>query len=61
MYELNDAEVIFSADVQVSPTFIAWCCAFGEKLQVTSPCEVVQELRQYLETLSGLYKEKSSP
>ncbi|MBQ8374501.1 MAG: WYL domain-containing protein [Clostridia bacterium] len=61
MYELSEKEVVFSADVQISPTFIAWCCSFGSKLKITSPMDVVTEIQRYIAELSENYKEKSSP
>ena len=32
LHEKNDTLVCFSAEVQVSPTFLAWCCSFGNRI-----------------------------
>lgn len=47
--------VCFSADVQVSPTFLAWCCSFGDKLKVIAPEMVVNEIKKYIEELRKNY------
>ena len=45
-------KIVFTADVQVSKPFIAWCCSFGKDLKVTSPKTVVVKIKEYLsETL----------
>ena len=47
-----DDKIIFTADVQVSKPFIAWCCSFGKDLKVTAPKTVVVKIKDYLsETL----------
>lgn len=55
LYPLNDEKISFSVEVQVSPTFFAWCCAFGSKLKVTAPTDVIEELREYIKELHELY------
>lgn len=49
---LNDNTVTFKAEVQVSPTFLGWCCSFGDKLKVLSPENVVDNIKTYLETIA---------
>ena len=56
LYVVDEKTVGFSAKVQVSPTFIAWCCSFGKDLKVVSPTKTVKEIKNYLEELSKLYK-----
>ncbi|MBO5375206.1 MAG: WYL domain-containing protein [Clostridia bacterium] len=51
----RDDKVRFEAEVQVSPTFIAWCCSFGNRMQVISPPTVVHSVREYAHELYYLY------
>ena len=53
--ESQNDTIKFTANVQVSPTFIAWCCAFGNKLSITAPKTVVEQVRAYIDELSALY------
>lgn len=46
--EVQGRQVLCSAEVYVSPTFIAWCCSFGGKLKITSPNDVVESVKTYL-------------
>lgn len=55
LFVVDEEWVGFTAEVQISPTFLAWCCSFGNKLKVVSPKGVVEKLRAYLEELKGLY------
>lgn len=45
----------FSANIQVSPIFYGWCCAFGDKLKVVSPDNVVLGIKEHIEKLMQLY------
>ncbi len=54
---MNNDIVGFSVDVQVSPTFLAWCCSFGKKLKVVSPTTVVEQVKAYIEELKKGYDE----
>lgn len=53
--ESQNETIKFTANVQVSPTFIAWCCAFGNKLKVTAPKNVVEQVRAYIIELNAIY------
>ena len=46
---------LFSANVQVSPTFIGWCCSFGRKLKVLSPDPVAEKIRKYTRKIAHAY------
>lgn len=46
----------FKASVQLSPTFYGWCLAFGDKLQVVGPNEVVEKVVEYIQSLTQGYK-----
>ena len=53
--ETADNKIIFSADVQVSKPFIAWCCSFGTSMKVTAPKSVVETIRNYLIDIQNIY------
>lgn len=54
----TENEVIITAEIQVSPTFLAWCCSLGDKIKVISPSSVVDKVRDYIKTLSNNYNKK---
>lgn len=56
LQNMNDGIVGFTADVQVSPTFLAWCCSFGSQLKVISPSFVVEKIKEYIKELQGSYE-----
>lgn len=58
MTESGDDTILFSADVQVSPTFLAWCCAFGDKLKVIAPKEIVFLVKNYINSIEKIYGEE---
>lgn len=55
MFSAPDNKISFTADVQVSKTFLAWCCGFGKDLKVMSPDSVVQQLKEYTAELFEHY------
>lgn len=56
LQSLNDETVEFTADVQVSPTFIAWCCSLGDNLKVTAPADVAESIKEYIQKLNDSYR-----
>lgn len=55
VFSTSDKKVSFGASVQVSPTFLGWCCSFGDKLKVIAPQEVTGQIREYLQSLHKNY------
>ena len=53
---LDNNTVTFKAEVQVSPTFLGWCCLFGDKLKVISPENVVDNIKTYLDKMKKIYE-----
>jgi len=51
----GDGIICFTAEVQVSPTFIAWSCSFGKQLKVLSPEWVVERTKTYIDELKTNY------
>jgi len=43
--------------VEISRQFYAWLCSFGKSIKVLSPQRVVDEMRDYVKTISEMYKE----
>jgi len=54
----GDDKYLFRAEVQVSPVFLGWVCAFGKRLRVTSPQSVVDSIQAHLEELRQNYETK---
>lgn len=44
-----DNKISFTANVEVSPMFISWVCAFGNKMRVVGPREVVDQVKKHLQ------------
>jgi predicted DNA-binding transcriptional regulator YafY len=55
LQEVDERWLKFTAEVQVSPTFIAWCCSFGAKLKVIAPTSVVGQVKDCLEEMIKIY------
>ena len=55
LHTIDEQRVGFTAEVQVSPTFLAWCCSFGDKLKVKAPKKVVDQIKEYLEKMIKNY------
>lgn len=55
MKSYGESKVLFIIGVQVSPVFLAWACAFGDKLQVVAPESVVEKVKEYIKTLASTY------
>lgn len=45
----------FSANVQISPTFYAWCASLGVKLKILSPAFVAEGYEKYLSDIIASY------
>jgi len=55
LYSAGEHAVGFTANVQMSPTFLAWCCSFGNKLKVKSPANIVEKVKEYIKELEENY------
>ena len=54
--EESNGKIVFTADVQVSPTFIGWCCSFGNMVKVVSPQSVIDNVKQNAAEVAQQYK-----
>ncbi len=57
MFEVENGKVRFSAEVQISPTFLGWCCSFSNQMKILSPKSVVVKMKEHLQKLSSFYEE----
>ncbi len=53
----TDSGIEFEGLVQVSPTFLAWCCSLGKDLAVLEPVDVREQVKSYIQTLGEIYKD----
>ena len=51
----GDGAAQLEISVQISPAFLAWCCAFGDKLKVVYPQTVVASVKKYIANLMKTY------
>ena len=51
----EENNIRFKAKVQLSPTFYGWCLSFGEKLKVTAPQDVVEKIKDYIQSIARGY------
>lgn len=51
----ENGKLRFKAAVQLSATFYGWCLSFGDKLQVVGPNEVVEIIKEHINTLLKFY------
>lgn len=51
----GNGTAVLNISVQISPMFIAWCCSFGDKLNVISPQKVITEIKNYITQLKDIY------
>lgn len=50
----------FTCEVRNSPMFKAWCCSYGNQLEILAPDKFVQELKDYTKALYAMYNEDQS-
>ncbi|MBO5224198.1 MAG: WYL domain-containing protein [Clostridia bacterium] len=56
LYKIGKNKLGFKTRVRVSPNFIAWCVSFGDKIKLVEPQETVNEVKDYIKSLSAHYK-----
>ena len=42
--------------MQVSPTFLGWCCSFGDKLKIVGRDATVKKLKEYIGIIIQAYQ-----
>lgn len=47
---------IVKADVEVSPQFFGWICGFGNRAKILNPPSVVEEMKEYVNTIHKMYE-----
>ena len=58
LVDRGDGTASLDICVQISPAFLAWGCAFGDKLTVIHPQKVVSQVLEYIDTLAKTDKNK---
>jgi predicted DNA-binding transcriptional regulator YafY len=53
----SDDTFVLTADVQVAPTFWGWLFQFGTRAKVLAPENVVEQAKEYIDSISGQYKD----
>lgn len=53
--KLDETHFTVTADVEISEQFFSWICGFGNKAKILSPDFVVDEFREYLDKIRGMY------
>ncbi len=53
---IGEDKVEFIAEVQISKPFISWICGFGSALKITSPENVIEEVRRHLHEALANYE-----
>ena len=54
--KIDEKHFTVTAKVEVSNQFFGWLCGFGNKVKIVSPSPVVEEFKQYLDKMRGLYE-----
>lgn len=50
---------VFTCKVMNSPMFKAWCCSYGNKIEVLSPDSFIQELKEHTKSLYEIYNKQN--
>ena len=61
LVDRGDGTASLDICVQISPAFLAWCCAFGDRLKVLEPISVVTSIKKYICDLANAYEMKTDP
>ncbi len=57
---MDENHFCVTMEVNVSDQFFSWVCRFGRRAKILSPDSVVEDFRQYLSNIQGLYEKSSS-
>ena len=52
----GDEHFTVQVNVKVSPQFFAWLCGFGGMAQLAVPDDVVEKMRQHVESVAKMYE-----
>lgn len=53
--KLDETHFTVSVEVEISDQFFSWVCGFGNKAKILGPDFVVDEFREYLDKIRGMY------
>ena len=51
----GEETVRFRVNVQVSDLFFGWCCSFGDKVKLLGPDGVIDQLKEYTDSIKAQY------
>lgn len=52
----GDKHFIVHVAVEVSPQFFGWLCGLGKAVRLVSPAPIVEQLRDYVKGIAGMYE-----
>lgn len=56
IFPVDDNDSCTRVDVAISPQFFAWILSLGDKVTVTEPADVVEEMKEYVRKILDRYK-----
>lgn len=56
MRECDNGKIHCTVEVQESPTFISWCCAFNKSFKVMSPPSTIEKIKEHLRSTLEMYE-----
>ena len=55
--KLNETSFVVRVHIAISPTFLGWLFQFGDRVEILSPKNLVEQMKQQLENVTSLYRE----
>lgn len=52
----DERHFVVTADVEISNQFFAWVCGFGKRAKIIWPSDVVEDMKEFLSGISGMYE-----
>ena len=52
----DDKHFTVTASIEVSDPFFGWVCGFGNRIKILYPSQVVEDFKNYLDKMRGIYK-----
>lgn len=53
----SDGWYLVPVEVDISPTFFAWCCHFTHGFKIAAPDNVVQQIKEHVRQIADMYTE----
>lgn len=52
----GDKHFVVRVAIEVSPQFFGWLCGLGKAVKLVSPAHIVEQLRDYVKGIAGMYE-----